>query len=344
MKAVRFVGVGKDPKVLEMDRPKPGAGEVLVKIGGAGVCHSDLHVLHQGIGIDRDFTLGHENAGWIEEVGEGVTGWNKGDGVAVYGPWGCGHCHACMMSFENYCENWHPGKSYGGGLGSDGGMANYMIVPTTRLLVPLGNLDPKDAAPLSDAALTPYHGIKRALPLLTPDSTAVVLGVGGLGHMAVQILKAITGARIVAADLSDAKLEMAKKHGADFTINTKDKDAASKILKFTGNRKAQLVLDCVGVQPTITLGAQLLGFDSHWTVLGMGGGKIEWQAMATPFGSMLNMPYWGSRTELMEVLRLAESGRIKADVTHYHIDEINNVYKELEAGKIEGRAVIIPNN
>ncbi len=343
MKAVKFVGVGKEPEVIETEVPTPKPGEILVKIGGAGVCHSDLHVLHQGIGIDRSFTLGHENAGWVEAVGDGVTQWKKGDAVAIYGPWGCGHCHACMESFENYCENWSPGKSYGGGLGEDGGMANYMIVPSPRLLVPLGTLDPRDAAPLSDAALTPYHAIKRALPLLTPDSTAVVLGVGGLGHMAVQILKAVSGARIVAADVSESKLDLARQHGADLVVNSSDKDVVNKILKFTGNRKAQLVLDCVGVQPTVDLGAQLLGFDSHWTIVGMGGGQFQWQAMATPFASMLNMPYWGSRTELMEVLKLAESGKIKAHTTHYSIDDIQGVYKDLEAGKIDGRAVIIPN-
>lgn len=343
MKAVKFVGVGKSPEIIETDIPSPGPGEILVKIGGAGVCHSDLHVLHSGIGIDRPFTLGHENAGWIEEVGDGVTLWKKGDPVAVYGPWGCGHCHACTQSFENYCENWYPGKSFGGGLGDDGGMANYMIVPHARLLVPLGNLKPEEAAPLSDAALTPYHAIKRALPKLPPNKTAVVLGVGGLGHMAVQILKAVSGARVIAADVDDSKLEMATKLGADFVVNTKDKEASEKILKFTGAGKASLVLDCVGVQPTVELGVKIAGFDSHLTIAGLGGGSIQWHPQATPFGTMLNTPYWGSRNELIEVLALAQAGMIKAEVTKYHIDEINSVYEKLEKGGIEGRAVIVPN-
>lgn len=342
MKAVQFVGVGKPAQVVEIPKPEPKPGEVLVKIGGAGVCHSDLHVLHHGIGINHPFILGHENAGWVAGVGAGVTGWKEGDAVAIYGPWGCGHCHSCLQSFENYCENWRPGQSYGGGLGSNGGMAEYMIVPSPRLLVPLGKLKPQDAAPLSDAALTPYHAIKRALPQLTPEATAVVLGVGGLGHMAVQLLKCLSGCRIVAADVDEAKLEMAKKFGADLVVNTKSPDAAEKIQKFTGPRKAALVLDCVGVQPTVDLGAKIIGMNSQFTIVGLGGGKITHDGQSLPFGCMLSTPYWGSRAELMEVLALAESGRIHAEITHFKLDETPEVYNKLHEGKIQGRAVIVP--
>lgn len=343
MKAVRFVGVGKSAQVVEIPTPEPKAGEVLVKIGGAGVCHSDLHVLHQGIGIDHPFTLGHENAGWVAKVGAGVKAWKEGDAVAIYGPWGCGHCHACQQSSENYCENWKPGQAYGGGLGADGGMADYMIVPSERLLVSLGNLKPQDAAPLSDAALTPYHAIKRALPLLTPETTAVVLGVGGLGHMAVQLLRCLSGCRIVAGDVDDRKLEMAKKLGADLVVNTKSLDeAAEKINKFSGPRKAALVLDCVGVQPTVDLGARIVGMNSHFTIAGLGGGKVTMDGFSIPFGCMVNTPYWGSRAELQEVLSLAQAGRIHAEVTHYKLDETLKVYEKLQAGEIQGRAVIVP--
>nr|WP_295900847.1 NAD(P)-dependent alcohol dehydrogenase [uncultured Bdellovibrio sp.] len=342
MKAVRFVGVGKPAEVVDVPKPEPKAGEVLVKIGGAGVCHSDLHVLQRGIGIDRPFTLGHENAGWVEALGSGVKNWKEGDAVAVYGPWGCGYCHACTQSFENYCENWKPGKAYGGGLGTDGGMAEYMIVPSERLLVSLGKLNPKDAAPLSDAALTPYHAIKRALPLLTPETTVVVLGVGGLGHMAVQLLKCLSSARLVAGDVDEAKLTMAKKLGADLTVNTKNPDAAEKINQFTGPRKATFVLDCVGVQPTVTLATQIVGMNSQLTVAGLGGGKIIMDGSEVPFGCMVSTPYWGSRAELIEVLALAESGKIHAEVTHYKLEDTPSVYHKLDEGMIRGRAVIVP--
>ncbi len=188
MKAVRFIAPGRPAEVVDLPEPRPGPGEVLLKIGGAGVCHSDLHVLEQGLGFEGPFTLGHENAGWIAALGSGVQGWKEGDAVAVYGPWGCGRCRTCQGSAENYCENHASIPGYGGGLGSDGGMAEYMLVPSPRLLVPLGGLDPAEAAPLSDAALTPYHAIKQALPMLTPGAHVVVIGIGGLGHMAVQLL------------------------------------------------------------------------------------------------------------------------------------------------------------
>src|SRR5690606_30334705 len=149
--------------------PEPGPGQVLIKVAGAGVCHSDLHVLEGAFPFEGPFTLGHENAGWIDKLGAGVEGLKEGDPVLVYGPWGCGRCHSCQRSAENYCENHASIPTMGGGLGSDGGMAEFMLVPSARLLVPLGDLDPVKSAPLTDAALTPYHAIKAALPSLTPD-------------------------------------------------------------------------------------------------------------------------------------------------------------------------------
>ncbi len=192
-----------------MPVPEPGPGQVLVKVGGAGACHSDLHLMEWPEGtmsFGVPFTLGHENAGWVEALGAGVEGLAEGEAVAVYGPWGCGRCRSCRLSAENYCERQAEIGAFGGGLGLDGGMAEYMLVPHPRLLLPLGDLDPRDAAPLSDAALTPYHAVKRSLDLLVPGSTAVVIGVGGLGHMAVQILRALSPARIVAVDTSADKL------------------------------------------------------------------------------------------------------------------------------------------
>lgn len=343
MQAVRFVGVGRPAQVEDVPKPVVGPGQVLIKIGGAGVCHSDLHVMEEDLGFKPPFTLGHENAGWIAALGEGVTGFKEGDAVAVYGPWGCGRCHACQLSMENYCENWAEINGFGGGLGLDGGMAEYMLVPSARLLVPLGALSPGKVAPLSDAALTPYHAIRRALPHLHADSTVVVIGVGGLGHMAIQLLRVLTPVHIVAADVDDKKLAQAKALGADDVVNNRSAvEAAERIQKITGPRGAGLVLDCVGVQPTLDLGAKLLGRNSVWTVVGLGGGHHDFHHGSTPYGTSMSIPYWGSRVELMEVIAMARENRIHAETTEFPLAQAVDVYRKLKAGQISGRAVLIP--
>ena len=343
MKAVRFQGAGRPPLVTEVAKPKVAPGQVLVKIGGAGVCHSDLHILDHELGLPAPFTLGHENAGWVSELGEGVTGFKEGDAVAVYLLWGCGHCHACQQSMENYCENWARMGGDGGGLGHDGGMADYMLVPAARFLVPLGDLDPREAAPLTDAALTPYHAIKRVLPMLHADSNVVLLGIGGLGHMAVQLLRLLSPARIIAGDVDPAKLEQARVLGADHAVDTADVDAAAEeILKITGPRGAGVVLDCVGVQPTFDLAARLLRRNSAWVVIGLGGGHHDFTWGSTPYGTTLTLPYGGSRLELMELVAMARLGRIRAETTAYPLDQAVEVFARLRAGEVRGRAVLTP--
>lgn len=342
MKAVRLYGTN-DVRIEEIEKPIPTGDEVLIRIGAAGVCHSDLHVIKDGVlgEIKEPFTLGHENAGWVEEVGEAVTGYKKGDAVIVYGPWGCGHCKPCQTSSENYCDH-QSELPYGGGLGLNGGMAEYMLVPSSRLLVPIGNLDPAIAAPLSDAALTPFAAIKRSLSKLTTDATVVVLGIGGLGHVALQILKSITGSVIIAGDISEEKLSLAKKYGADHVINTTDADAAEQILKITGVKKAAVVMDFVGINPTINLGKKIVGLDGDLTIVGLGGGQIDASAGHIPYGVRVSTPYWGSRTELIEVIALAKQGKIHIELEKYRLDEANEVYEKLHHGKINGRAVLIP--
>jgi propanol-preferring alcohol dehydrogenase len=299
--------------------------------------------MEEELGFTPPFTLGHENAGWVAEVGSGVSGYKAGDAVAIYGPWGCGYCHACQQSMENYCENWMALGAFGGGLGFDGGMAEYMLVPSARFLVPLGTLSPVKAAPLSDAALTPYHAIKRALPLLHADSTVVVLGIGGLGHMAVQLLRALAPVRIVAGDVDAVKLDQARELGADDVVNTMNTDAAAEqIQEITGPRGTALVLDCVGVQSTFDLGVKLLARNSIWTIVGLGGGHHDFHHGSTPYGSTMSIPYWGSRVELMEIIAMARNNRIHAETIEFPLNEAVAVYTKLKAGQIKGRAVLIP--
>jgi len=211
------------------------------------------------------------------------------------------------------------------------------------LLVPLGALSPAKAAPLSDAALTPYHAIKRALPHLNADSTVVVMGVGGLGHMAIQLLRVLAPMRIVAADVDDKKLQQAQALGAHDVVNNRNgAEAAERIQQITGPRGAGLVLDCVGVEPTVDLGATLLGRNSVWTVVGLGGGHHDFHHGSTPYGSTVSIPYWGSRVELMEVIAMARNGSIHTDTTEFPLEEAVAVYEKLKAGQITGRAVLTP--
>jgi propanol-preferring alcohol dehydrogenase len=345
MDAYRLIEWQQPPELVEVPVPEPGPGEVLIKVGGAGLCHSDLHLMEWPAGqlpFDPPFTLGHENAGWVEQVGEGVDGLEKGEAVIVYGPWGCGSCRACRLSREDYCERQLEIGRFGGGLGFDGGLAEYMLVPSPRLLIPLGDLDPRDAAPLTDAALTPHHAIKRALPRLVPGSTAVVIGVGGLGQMAVQLLKALSPARIIAVDLSAEKLARARELGAEATLEPGE-DTAAEIRELTGGRGAELVLDVVGSDSTLALAAASLAFEADLILLGLAGGSIEYGAMTLPWGASIATTYWGTAVGLMEVVELARSGQIELDVERIALDRVGDAYDRLRAGEIEGRAVACPN-
>ncbi|HSI80986.1 MAG TPA: NAD(P)-dependent alcohol dehydrogenase [Solirubrobacterales bacterium] len=343
MKAYRLAAWQQPPELVEVDVPEPGPGQVLLKVAGAGACHSDLHLMEWPEGQlpwDPPFTLGHENAGWVEAVGAGVDGIEPGETVIVHGPWGCGRCRACRLSEENYCERQGEIGAFGGGLGLDGGMAEYMLVPSPRLLVPLGDLDPRDAAPLTDAALTPYHAIKRSLPLLVPGSTAVVIGIGGLGHLALQILRATSPARIVAVDAAEDKLELARSSGADEALQPDG--AADAIRRLTGGRGAELVVDMVGADATLALGAEVTRFGSDLTLVGLAGGTLDYSAFAVPWECKLTTTYWGSGVELIEVLELARAGAIVVHLERHGLDEVDSVYERLRAGEIAGRAVICP--
>ncbi|GAA1911874.1 NAD(P)-dependent alcohol dehydrogenase [Streptomyces sodiiphilus] len=334
------------PELTDMPVPEPGPGEVLIKVAGAGVCHSDLHVMEWPEGTlpyALPFTLGHETAGWVHSFGPGArgAGLNEGDAVLVYGPWGCGLCPPCSRGAENYCRHAAEIGAAGGGLGRDGGMSEYMLVPSPRLLVPLGDLDPHTAAPLTDAALTPYHAIKRSLHRLVPGTTAVVIGAGGLGQAAVQLLKALSPAEVVAVDLDTAKLDLAAESGADHCVLAGD-DAADRVRRLSGGLGAALVLDCVGADVTMATAAAAASVESDITVVGLAGGTLPVRFGAVPWEASVSMPYWGTRPELAEVIALAAAGKLHLPVKTYPLKEAGQVYGMLQEGKVPGRAVLLP--
>lgn len=344
MKAYQLVGWQEPPELRDVPVPEPGIGEVLLRVGGSCACHTDLRMLEWPAGThayELPFTLGHENAGWIEALGPGVEGWQVGDPVIVYGPWGCGRCAACRQGRETLCEHAMKEDVPVGGFGRDGGMAEYMLVPSTRLLVPLGDLDPRTAAPLSDAALTPYHAIRSVLPGLSPGGWAVVLGVGGLGHMAVQLLRAVSAVRVVAVDVDAAKLELAREVGADETV-TAGEAAAAEIRALTCGLGAGAVFDCVGSDATMRLAAAVVRPGGALQVIGLAGGTLPFGYGALPFDVTLTMPYWGSVVELMEVVELARAGAIRAHTESFPIARAHEAYARLRAGGVRGRAVVTP--
>jgi propanol-preferring alcohol dehydrogenase len=342
MKALQLVAPQKPAELREVPVPEPGPGEVLIKLGGAGACHTDLHLMDEADQLSGlPFTLGHENAGWVEKLGPGATGFAPGDPVLVYGPWGCGTCPHCRVGMENYCEN-TPGL--GGGIpGNDGGMAEYMLVPSTRLLISLGTLDPREAAPLSDAAITTYHAVKRSLHLLGAGSTAVVIGAGGLGQMAIQILRALSSATtIVALDTADDKLETARSMGADEALLSGD-EAVKRIKDMTRGQGAQLVLDIVGVNATLQTAAQVARVGGHLTNVGGSGGALPVDFSSPPHECCVASTYNGSITDLMEVVALAQAGKIQVLVEQFPLERASEAYQLLREGQIQGRAVMTPN-
>jgi propanol-preferring alcohol dehydrogenase len=223
-------------------------------------------------------------------------------------------------------------------------MAPYMLVPAARFQVPLRTLKPRDAAPLSDAALTSYHAIKRSLHLLGPGATAVVIGAGGLGQMAIQLLRTLSSAtRIIAVDTAADKLETAKRMGADDGLISGDK-AVKHVQDVTRGQGAQLVLDLVGVNPTLQMAAQMARVLGHLTIVGIGGGALPVNFLSPPHECSVASPFWGSIPELMEVVSLAEAGKIQMLVEHFPLDRAQKAYDLLHDGKIQGRAVITPND
>jgi alcohol dehydrogenase, propanol-preferring len=344
MKALRLTRWGKSAELSEAPRPEPGPGQVLIKIAGSGACHSDLHLMDWPEGQlpwKLPFTLGHENAGWVEELGAGVTSFKKGDAVIVYGPWGCGACRPCRLGRENVCERAAEISVSGGGLGLDGGMAEYMLIPSARLLVPLDGIDPVKAAPLADAALTPYHAICTSRERLHAGATAVVIGCGGLGQMGIQLLKATTAVRVIAVDNDDRKLEIARALGADIALRS-DANAVAAIRSATRGTGADVIFDMVGADATLATAAKSLRAEGRLVIVGLAMGTLPLSFFALPYGAEVATSYWGTVTELMELVALARNGKLRLDVEVFPLDRANEAYERLRRGEIRGRAVITP--
>jgi propanol-preferring alcohol dehydrogenase len=343
MQAIQLVEWQAAPRLREVPVPEPGPGEVLIKVSAAGLCHSDLHLMEWPEGTlpyELPFTLGHETAGTVAALGEGVAGIDEGVSVLVYGPWGCGTCWYCLQGAGTLCERALERRGNGGGMGFDGGLAEFVVVPSADLLVPIGELDPVLAAPLTDAALTPYHAIKLQLPKLRPGSSVVVIGVGGLGHVAIQLLRALTPSRVIAVDARQSALRLAEDVGADATFVSRGL-AAADVRAESGTAGATLVLDFVGVDETLALAAAVLGVGGHTSIVGVGGGTYPMRFGSVPLESSVSMPMWGTLPELVEVVALARAGALEIEVVRLRLEDVVDGYRRLHDGEIVGRAVAV---
>lgn len=348
MLALRLNAWKSDPVLEEVPVPEPGAGEVVVQVGAAGACHSDLHLMHEFepglLPWSPPFTLGHENAGWVHTLGAGVTGLEPGQPVAVVGAWGCGTCPRCLDGLETYCDrpDLAPVPGGGGGLGLDGGMAEYLLVPAARHLVPLPDgLDPVQAAPLTDAGLTPYHAVRRSQAKLGPGTTALVIGVGGLGHLGVQVLAATTAAHVIAVDSRESARDLAEACGAGLTL-APGPDLVAQVREATHGRGADVVLDFVGSDETLATAAACVRQLGDLTIVGLGGGTLPVSFFGVPYEASVQTTYWGNRRELVEVLDLGARGLLRPETTIYTLSDATQAYLDLAHGTVRGRAVVVP--
>lgn len=345
MTAYRILDWERPPELVEVAVPEPGPGQVLVEVAGNGLCHSDVGMwqmpgsIGEAIGWRVPFTLGHEIAGRVAALGAGVDDLEIGQAVAAVSPTSCGTCRDCVRGRDALCTQGSAGRGYG----RDGGLARYVVVGSRREILPLGGLDPIVAGPLTDAGATSQHAVKRALPHLPPGSTAVVLGAGGLGSFAVQLLRAQTGATVVAVDPNPARRAYAEQLGAHQVLAGVDENTVGD-LRALGGGGVDAVLDFVGIDTTIAAALQSLRNGGAFGLVGAGQGSL-------PKGPLMGqLPHDGSVftfqrsniADALEVIALAESGAIQVDVDLYPLDRVADAYEDMEAGRLHGRAVITP--
>jgi alcohol dehydrogenase, propanol-preferring len=345
MQAIQLRKWNSEPELVEVETPIPGPGQVLLRVDAAGLCHSDLHMMEwpeEKVPYKLPFTLGHETAGTVAALGPGARSVSEGDRVVVYSRWGCGVCWSCRQGIENRCtQSGDELRGFGGGVGSDGGLAEYILVPSTRYLIGISGLEPAQAAPLTDAALTPYHAIKRCSHQLVPGATVLVIGAGGLGHVAVQLLRGLSSVRIVALDLREAALELARVAGADLTIPAEDL-SPQQLRAEIGRQGAALVLDFVASDATLALAAAAVSIGGDICYVGRGGGSLAVDPGKLPYECSVTLTSWGTLPELVEVVALAQSGAIQLEVERVTLDHVIDAYRRLNRGEVKGRVVAVP--
>lgn len=340
MKAVRVHNYHEDPRIDEVPEPRiDGPWDVVVEIGAAGLCRTDLHVIEgQWDPIQNPslpYILGHENAGWVKEVGSAVSNVAPGDTVIMHPLVTCGLCLPCRAGQDSHCEN-----STFPGLNVDGGMAELMKTNARSVVKLDPSLKPVDIAALADAGLTAYHAVRKAIPLLPPGTHAIVIGSGGLGHIGVQSLKALTAAEITVVDKSAEALELASSLGAHNTVNSTD--GAGKLLEITDGG-AHVVFDFVGENGTESTGITALRNRGSYFSIGYGGAvnvdTIE--IISREINVVGNLV--GTYLDLVELMTLTAQGQVTLHTQTYDLEDAVQAMHDLDKGQLVGRGILVPN-
>lgn len=340
MKAARLHDYDAPLRVQEVPVPELTArDDVIVRVGGGGLCRTDLHLidgaLAGAIADMRPLTLGHETAGWVEAVGDESSAFALGDPVLLHPIRTCGSCPACRRGRDMFCAN----ASFTG-MEADGGFAEFVRTSSRALVALPQELDPTDLAPYADAGLTVMRAVKKATALLAPDQTVAVVGVGGLGHIAVQLLAAMTPAALIAIDSSPAARELASELGVSHVVDPAV--AGEAVAELTGGKGVDVALDFVGDRGTPALTVSLLGQGGVYLVVGYGEQLELPTAEVVVKEIRIEGTLVGTHAELTELVAMVERGQVSLHTTRYALGEINGAIEDLRAGRLRGRALIVP--
>jgi NAD+-dependent secondary alcohol dehydrogenase Adh1 len=331
-----------DPLTVEnVDEPKiTDPHDVIVRMGGAGLCRTDLHIQEgqwaEKSGVELPYTLGHENAGWVHEVGSAVTNVAVGDTVIMHPLVTCGLCRACRAGDDVHCENnTFPGISV------DGGFADLLKTSARSVIKLDPSLEPKDIAALADAGLTAIHAVKKAADILHPGTRAVVIGAGGLGHIGIQCLKAMTPAEIIVVDPSEKARALAGEIGADTTVAADGKQVDT-VLEMTDGKGAEAIIDFVGEKGAIEDGVAMLQNAGSYYVIGYGENinvpTIDIISREISFiGNLV-----GTYIDLQDLMTLTAQGKVTLHTSTYPLDAINDAMADLDQGRLQGRGILVP--
>lgn len=341
MKAIQVVGYHEKLRLTDLPAPEvTGPYDVIVRIGGAGVCRTDLHILEgqwaEKSGVTLPYTIGHENAGWVHAVGSAVTNVEEGDKVIVHPLITCGLCRACRSGDDVHCA-----QSQFPGIDTAGGYAEYLKTSARSVVRIDDSLEPADVAALADAGLTAYHAAAKAARRLHPGDRCVVIGAGGLGHIGIQVLKAISAAELIVVDRNPDAVKLAVTIGADHGVIA-DGTHIDQVLDLTGGEGAETVIDFVGEGGATKDGLAMLRRAGDYHVVGYGE-NIDVPTIDV-ISAEINLigNLVGSYTDLCELMVLAAQGRVKLHTARYPLEEFQTALDDLDAGRIRGRAILIP--